>query len=331
MIRLGLLGFGNVGQALAHLLLSHPKGRKFAVTGIVTGRHGTLVRPEGIELCGVLSRMGQGDGIGSDETTAMKLAADGPCDVVIELSPLNVRDGEPAASHVRAALRAGRHVVTANKGPIAFYHRELSELARQCGRRLLFESTVMDGTPVFNMARGALRGCKVNGFRGILNTTTNFLLDAMMSGQSYSSALAEAQRRGFAEADPSLDVDGWDAAVKTAVLLNVLMEGAVTPADVTRESMAGIGEDQLNDIRARGRVLKPVCEGGRTGDGVWGRLSLCELPAEDPFAQVRGTSSILTLHTDLMGSITVTEHDPELPQTAYGVFTDLLTILEEEY
>lgn len=328
MMRLGFLGFGHVGRALCRLLLNHPFGGRFSVTGISTARHGSIVSPQGLDIPAVLDAAESGRPFGDDEWPAGRLAAEGPCDVILELTPLVISSGEPATRHIRTALEAGRHVVSANKGPIAFHYRDLRDIAQARRRMLLFESTVMDGTPVFNLARTCLRGCKVLGFKGILNTTTNFLLDSMSEGRSFADALEEAQRRGFAEADPALDVEGWDAAAKTAVLLNVLMAGDTNPTAIERRGIRSVGPEKIRETAASGMRLKLVCEGWLEHNQPRGRVAPVAIPLDDPFALVKGTSSILSIETDLMGAVVITEVDPELPQTAYGVFSDLLTILE---
>jgi len=172
----------------------------------------------------------------------------------------------------------------------------------------------MDGTPVFNLARRCLKGCSIKGFSGILNSTTNFILDRMTAGEPFDSALRQAQSMGIAEADPALDIDGWDAAAKTAALMNVLMDADVTPLNISREGIRGVECGQ--------GLLKLVCRGSREG----GSVRLEAVPAEHPFAAVRGTSSVLVLHTDLMGDLTIIEHDPGVTQTAYGILTDILEI-----
>jgi homoserine dehydrogenase len=240
---------------------------------------------------------------------------------------LNPQTGQPAIDHVRAALRAGMHVVTANKGPVAFAYRELHDLARQQGRAFLFESTVMDGAPVFSLARDALLGANVLGFRGILNSTTNFILTQMEDGASFGEAVRQAQAIGIAEADPSLDVDGWDAATKTAVLATVLMGADVTPPQVDRTGIRGVTPEKLRAALAAGRRIKLVCQAAWQDAQLTARVAPEEVPADDLLASVRGTSSTLSLYTDTLKQLTIVEHDPGPAQTAYGLLRDLLAII----
>lgn len=353
-MRLILIGFGRVGRDLAQIIADRYRPQ-FKVVAIVTGRHGSLVDPAGIDLQAVL-RGGLG-GPQAGAPSALEVITSTEADAVVELSTLNVYSGRPAIDHVEAALKTGKHVVTANKGPIAWDYERLAALARQAGRRLLFESTVMDGTPVFNVARYGLRGCHVTGFSGILNSTTNYILARMEEGASNAEAVAEAQRQGFAEADPTLDVEGWDAAAKVAALANVLMGAGITPLMVERQGITGVTAADLAAARAEGETIKLVCEAYPAGHGEAGtagggqagtagsaeagtaggpaprpiaRVAPRRVPLSSDFGRIPGTTSILTLRTDMMGDITIVEHEPALMQTAYGVLNDLLEIIGEE-
>ncbi len=323
-IRMGFIGFGNVGREFARLVLERgtalerQTGARLVVTGIHTRTRGTLIEERGVDLAGALRSVQRDGHLPSGGAGAPRDASsfilECPADVIVEMTPLNVESGEPAATHVEMALRAGRHVVTANKGPVAWHYHRLEALSREVGRRFLFESAVMDGAPVFNLVRHCLRGCSITGFTGILNSTTNFILDRTGAGDTFEQALAKAQALGIAEADPTLDIDGWDAAAKTAALMNVLMDARVTPRDIRREG-----------IRSAARhhgLLRLICRGGRDG----GSVRLEPLPSGHPLAAITGTSSVIVLHTDMMGDLAIVEKDPGLTQTAYGVLADVLEI-----
>jgi homoserine dehydrogenase len=335
-LRLLFLGFGNVGRELARLLLAREvwlrdQGLRFPVVGVLTRSHGPRVDPEGLDLaalCGSpppTSSLASPDSVfGSTSPSAVTTIRDLPADIVVEMTPLRVDlRGEPATTHVRTALEAGKHVVSANKGPVAWAYRRLADLARAHGRRFLFESTVMDGTPLFSLARRTLAGCRVLGCRGVLNTTTTYVLGRMAEGRDLAEAVGEARARGFAEADPSLDLEGWDAAVKLVCLANALMGRDLVPEEVDREGIGHLTRKDLVREANRGRVIRLVAEVGEEG---LARVRPAALPPGDPLALVSGTSSAVTLTTDLMGSLTIFEHSPALGQTAYGVFRDLLEI-----
>jgi len=335
-MRVLLLGFGNVGQKVAEILTverdQHPglRGLDFAAVGIFTRSHGALAGD--IDLAEALARIRSGGRFAPGHPhfsalTPMEAVRTLDYDVLVELTVLSVLErGEPALSYVRAALDRGRDVVTANKGPLAFAYRELESLARGRGVRLLHESTVMDGAPLFALARSSLRGCTILGLSGILNSTTNFVLNEMERGVALESAVRTAQAEGFAEADPSHDLEGWDAAAKITVLANALLGASQTPFDVQREGITGVTPARVQEVRRAGRRLKLVCRATRQGSAVRTRVGLEEVPADHPFATLSGSGSVLRIETDLMGPIVVAQEEPTLYDTAYGVLNDLLTL-----
>ncbi len=330
------LGFGNVGRRVAEILADRGPypglaGLDVAVVGIVTGAHGGLANPRGIDLAGALAhRAAKGGFAGHPDASTLgpvEAARTLDYDVLVEMTPLSVEGrGEPAITHVREALDRGRHVVSANKGPLAWAYRELAARARAAGASFLHEATVMDGVPVFNLARHGLRGATIRRIEGILNSTTNVVMGVLEGGGTVEEAVARAQAGGYAEADPAHDLDGWDAAVKIAALANVLMDAGLRPEDVPRASVRGLTALRARDALGRGARLKVVAEAVRGEGGVRAQVALREVPREDPFALVSGTSSILRLETDLAGRLVVTEEGPDLTTTAYGVLSDLLAL-----
>ena len=332
-----LLGFGNVGRAVADILVRRDQypglaGLDVAVVGIVTGRHGALLNRRGVDLERALAEW-RGQGRFSPrhpdhvKTSALDATRTVDYDVVVEMTPLTRQArGEPAITHLREALRRGRHAITANKGPLAWAFTDLAKRAARRRVQLLYEATVMDGVPVFNLARHGLRGATVTRVEGILNSTTNAILCALERGGTFADALARAQQEGYAEADPSDDLEGWDGAVKLSVLANVLMGVALPPEAIARDGIVGLDPARVTSVRARGARLKLVCEAWREGRGVRGRVALREIPLDDPFALVEDTSSILRLVTDLAGTVEITEQRPDIGVTAYGVISDLLAV-----
>jgi homoserine dehydrogenase len=243
--------------------------------------------------------------------------------VMIETTTLDIAAGQPAIDHVRRALERGWDVVTANKGPAAFAYHELSQLARRNGVSFLFEGAVMDGVPVFNVVRETLPAVKINGFRGVVNSTTNHILTAVEEGEPYDEALARMQEAGIAEADPSLDVDGWDAAAKAAALANVFLDARVTPHDVDRCGVRPVDAERVRSARRRGKRVKLVASAAR---GARPRVELIELPDDDLLARLRGMANALVLDTDTLGSIAITQLDGGLTHTAYALLSDLIAI-----
>ena len=246
--------------------------------------------------------------------------------VVVETTTLDIVRGEPATSHIRAALAGGAHVVTANKGPVAFAYRTLARAADRADRLFLFEGAVMDGVPVFNLVRETLPAVTVMGFRGVVNSTTNYMLTEMEQGRTFDAALKEMQARGVAEADASLDIDGWDAAAKAAALANVLLDARITPHDVDRQGISPATGRLAIAARANGRRLKLVVSGAREGRRVDVRVAPEELPAHDLLAGLEGQQNAIILRTDMLEEIAVVQRSGSLTQTAYALLSDLLNI-----
>lgn len=339
ILRLAIIGFGNVGQEFARLIISkrpwllRSKGLDIEVVAISTRSRGSLMSQRALDLERALKELetsGNLHGYPDSHTDLSPLEVIGKtvADMVIELTTLDIESGQPATDHITRALECGMDVVTANKGPIAFSYCQLRALARSRGAHLRFEGTVMDGTPVFSLVEKTLPGCQILGLTGILNSTSNFVLTEMARGRSSEDAVKEAQARGIAEADPSLDLDGWDAAAKIAALANVLMDAKKTPKDVDRTGVKDLSPAALAEAKGRGEKVKLVA----SASVVDGDLRLVVRPErvgpDSPFWSVDGTSSALTIRTDLMGDLTILEEGPAITQTAYAVLSDLLHVVE---
>lgn len=337
-VRVALVGFGNVGQAFADLLeeradiLFRQYRLDIVVTGITTARRGTLIAPEGIALAAIVAAI-EADpdarlpGAMTTAVTVPAFIATVPAEIIVELSPLAPESGQPAIRHCEAALMNGKHVVTANKGPVAYAYRRLSVLAAGRGLQFRFESAVMDGAPVFALIEKAMPATRVRGFRGVINSTTNLVLTLMAEGKTMAAAVAEAQRLGIAEADPTDDLDGWDATVKVCALMNALMGADVRPADIARAGIAGITAPDLKAAARAKTAIKLVAEAWEARDGTpHGRVAPQTLPLSDPLAALTGTANLLILKTDTMGDLAIGEYDGGTTQTAYGVLADILHI-----
>jgi homoserine dehydrogenase len=322
-VRLGFVGFGHVGRALARLLLDRREelrrrhGLEFTVTLLASARRGAQVDPAGIDLERALAEGW------SARASALEGIAAAPVDLIFEATPLDPAAGEPALSHVRAALQRGVSVVTANKGPVAFAGRTLLDLARRKGAGFRFESAVADCLPVFNLAEAALPLGRVTAFRGVLNSTSNHVLQAVARGGRLEDAVVDMQRAGVAEADPAHDLDGWDQAVKAVILAGALLGRETRPAEVERTPVAAVDPAWLRAETAAGRVVRLGAAGALRGPLSVAPLSLA--PGEF-LASLGGTSLGLTLETELAGTLHVGIVDPGVAQTAYGMAADLVAI-----
>jgi homoserine dehydrogenase len=338
-----LVGFGHVGRRFATLMserrerLAQDFDLDARIVGISTGRHGAAWSASGLDVERAVAGVESGQSLaGLDGSAAASGSFDviarlgqSPADlrVVVETTVLDIRSGRPAIDHVRAGIAAGCHVVTANKGPAAFAFADLRDAADARGVSFLFEGAVMDGIPIFNLVRETLPVVEVLGFRGVVNATTNHILSALEDGDEFAPALARMQHLGIAEADPSLDVDGWDAAAKAAALANVLMGARITPHAVHRTGLNDASAGAARRAMERGRRLRLVASADRTDDGaVRAAVAPVELPADDLLAGLRGQANALILRTDLLGEIAICQMDGSLTQTAYALVSDLVTI-----
>ncbi len=333
--KLALLGFGNVGRALAVLLkdkeaeLESRYGLTFSFTGIATGQHGAALNPAGLDIERALELVKNGKPL--DQLTQQEPPLDGndfiercDADVLFENTPVNYESGQPAVDHLKQALDKGMHAITANKGPVVHAYQELTELAHARGRKFFFESTVMDGAPIFSLFRSSLPGTNLRSFKGILNSTTNLILSRMEDGESFEAAVAYAQEIGIAETDPSGDVDGWDAAVKVAALVTVLMGVPLKPAEVQRTGIRDIQPQDIQHAKDQGLRWKLVCSAVREKGQVRATVAPEMVSPDSPLFRVDGTTSIVQFETDVLGSLSIIESDPGTHTTAYGLLADYL-------
>ena len=332
--KLGIVGLGNVGSALLTLLerkqqeLAERYDIEWRVTGVASRRLGWLAAPDGFTAAKLLTR---------DFSEAQQIA-DFPDwlrtakpDVLFEASSLNADTGEPAITYIRAALESGAHAISANKGPVLHAYRELTQLAAANARRFFFESAMMDGAPVFSLFRVALPAIEVLGFRGVINSTTTVILEAMESGQTLDEAIAEAQRLGVCEADPSADIDGIDAAVKVVEVANVLMGANFKLADVTCQGIGGITRGQLHQAHQNGEAWKLVSRARRQPDGsIAASVAPERVKLDDPLAQVHGTSLLIAFETDIFKELIIGERDPGPQATAYGMLSDFVNAVRSQ-
>jgi homoserine dehydrogenase len=336
-----------VNRTLVRLLedrsqeLQSRHGIAFRITGIASRRLGWIANPAGLDPNEIASSEKCGAGAPTREkpeadptlhashpaTNVREWLAAARADVLFEATSLKVKDGEPAATHIRAALEHGAHAITANKGPIVHAYRELRDLAKARGKKFLFESTVMDGVPIFSLFE-EMPTVHVQGFHGILNSTTNVILSEMEQGLTFDEALGKAQALGIAETDATHDIDGWDAAVKTAALITVLMDIPVRLEDIDREGIRDLTPQALRNARRDGWPFKLVCRAQRVGQGTNASVEATVGPEKvlstSPMGKITGSSSYLYFETDIFPGLAVTEENPGLYATAYGMLADFV-------
>ncbi|BCY18139.1 homoserine dehydrogenase [Leptolinea sp. HRD-7] len=330
------VGFGNVGKALYKLLerkreiLDEVYGFDYRIVGVATGRHGMALDPSGLPMDLLLEAMNSHGSIaefhrGPEIKDVFDFIRLSNADVMFENSPVSYKDGQPAINHIRTALEFGMHAITANKGPVVHAHCELTDLAKQQGKRFMFESAVMDGAPIFSLFRGPLPAIELRGFTGILNSCTNLLIGLMEEEKTFDEAVAYAQSIGIAETDPSGDIDGWDAAIKVAALSSVVMGVPLKPADVEREGIRSITPQMILDARAAGERWKLVCTARRDGKGgIKASVKPQRVRPTSPLFSINGTSSFVQFETDVLPGLGIVEGDPSPDTTAYGLLADLI-------
>lgn len=326
-----LVGFGNVGRAFVRLLRDKKErmraehGVAAHITGVASRRLGWLANAEGLDTTALLEGRLPAHTRCAEVREWLRATQ---ADALLEASSLSRRDGQPATDYLRAALEHGAHAISANKGPVVHACDELRALARRKQRRFLFESTVMDGTPVFNLFRETLPVAALRGFRGLLNSTSNVVLTEMETGRTLAEAVRRAQEIGVAETDPTDDLEGWDAAVKIVALARVLMGARLRLEDVERQGIASVTPEQARAARAAGMPYKLICRAERAGDTVQASVRPEQIPLTDPFASLTGTTSCLRFEMDVFG-LTLIEHKPGVIATAYGLLSDFLRAARE--
>ena len=249
-------------------------------------------------------------------------------DVLFEASSLNVHTGQPAIDHLKTALELGAHAISANKGPIVHAFRELTALAHEKKKKLLYEATVMDGVPIFSLFPLGLPATTLQGFSGVLNSTTNVVLTEIEKGRSLDEAVKRAKALGVTETDPAADLDGWDSAVKVAALAIALMGAPVRLEQVQRTGIRDLSEEKIRSVRAAGMRYKLVCRAERRGDGVVCTVQPEMLLASDPLASLEGTSSAIRFDLDVF-SFSIVEHNPGIEATAYGLLADFIRAVQQ--
>jgi homoserine dehydrogenase len=334
--RLALIGFGNVGQGLVQILMERGSayadhfGVQFSIVAVCDMLKGSVYNPEGLSPADLLQAATGGNlksiSARYHDWDALRTIRETNADVVVEMTYTDLKTGEPAIGHVEAALNAGKHVVTTNKGPVALKYRELSDLARNKGVSFGVEGTVMSGTPSLHLGTDLLYAAGVTRVQGILNGTTNYILTRMAAGDTYAVALAEAQKLGYAEADPAGDVEGFDAAGKVVILANLLMDAGISMSDVEREGITRVSVEDVNRAKAEGECWKLIGCVEKTDKVIHASVRPTKLPLSHPLAGVSGATNAVTYTTDLLGDVTLIGPGAGRLATGYAIIVDLLQI-----
>lgn len=333
--KIALVGCGNVGTALLEILhekkaeLAAKYDFKYEVTLITDLMKGTLCNPDGIDLGMALDELGTNRSFKNLPQARGELGAlldASKATMMAEATPTNVKTGEPGLSNIKAAIARGVSVTTTNKGPLAVAWDELKETAKDCGAQLRYEGVVMSGTPLIEMLEHGMAGDSVIKFEGILNGTTNFILTKMEEGMSYPDALEEAKRLGYAESDPTGDIEGWDAAAKVAILARIVF-GKKMPVDtIERMGIMDVTPEKIAEAKSAGYKIKPVAGVESINGILTGYVTPKEIPLSHPLAAVAGVTNALTITSAHLGEVTLTGPGAGRKETGQALLTDLIAM-----
>lgn len=333
--RIALVGCGNVGTALLEILhenkeeLGKKYGFQYEVTLITDLMKGTLVCPEGLDLGRVLEEIKTNRSFANRTQTRGEFAElldKSKATMLAEATPTNVKTGEPGLSHIRAAIARGISVTTTNKGPFTVAWDELKKTARECGAGLRYEGVVMSGTPLINLLEHGIAGDTVIKLEGILNGTTNFILTKMDEGVEYADALEEAKALGYAESDPSGDLDGWDAAAKVSILSRIVFGQRMPVDEVDRIGITGIADEKIAEAKGAGYKIKPIAGIEKMNGVLRGYVTPKEIPFGHPLASVDGVANALSITTEHLGEITLTGPGAGRKETGQALLADLIAM-----
>ena len=311
--KIALIGFGTVGQGLCEILLSKDEylKEKFGISSKIVAISdvikGSVYCKNGLDIQQCIDIIKKGEKLDTYNCKhnncicefgwdAIRTIKDSNANIICELAYTDVKTGEPAISHCKAAFKNGKHVVTSNKGPAALKYAELKKMADLNNVKFMIEGTVMSGTPVINLANNSLAGCEITAINGILNGTCNYMLSEMEEGMTYEEVLKKAQELGYAEADPTGDVEGFDAMAKVIILSNVLMDAPISADDVDREGITKITTDMITDAKNENARWKLISSLKKTNDGIKASVKPEKLPLSHPLASIMGPTNALTFY-----------------------------------
>ena len=341
--KIALIGFGTVGQGLCEILIDKKDYLKekydfnWKVVAVSDPVKGSVYCPDGLNVEKLLKLANEETALEKYDCKcdkaapqfgwdALKTIRESNADTICELAFTNVETGQPAIDHCKAAFESGKHVVTSNKGPAAVDYNGMKSIADKHGVKFMIEGTVVSGTPVLNLIDRPLAGCEISSIKGILNGTTNYILTRMEAGMAYTDALQKAQELGYAEADPTGDVEGFDAIAKVIILANVVMKAGITAADVEREGITGITTEMIDEAKSKNVRWKLLGAIEKRADGIKASVKPEMIPMTHPLAGIMDATNALTFTTDLLGDITIVGAGAGRIETGYSILTDILAI-----
>lgn len=320
-MKVALIGLGSVGRGVAGMIAKKDLG--ITITGIADSRSG-LIDAGGVDIPDLLARKKESGFCGDRAISSADVVKKADYDALIEVTPTDALSGEPATGYIRSALSRKKHVVTSNKGPISLSLKELRMAARENGVALRYEATVAGAIPIMHTLEDGLAGNEILALYGVLNGTCNFILTRMAAeGLTYEQALMEAREMGYAEADPTYDVQGIDAAIKLVILANTIWGNGVKLDDVDRTGIDLLTADALRLAEDEGCTIRLIAEAIPRKKIL--RVSPRIIGKNHPLV-VDGTLNALTLETDMAREITLIGRGAGSVETASAIIGDLLYI-----
>ncbi len=340
-IRVMLMGFGNVGKGFCRLVyekkdfLRQNTGITVSITGIATRTHGCIYDAEGIDLGVLMSGIEEDPGkqlwqVAGYENpfqySPRDMVEKGDYDVMAECTVTSLDSYEQALFYMENALSRGKSVITSNKAPIAFCYNRLSDLAQKNRGKVFFEGTVMSGTPLFSTFLGGMSGSRVNSFEGVLNGTCNYILEKMQGEMSFDKALEEARLKGYAEADPSMDIKGYDTALKALIISNVMMEGICSDLDeIDITGIDDIPPEMFEGAKRSSGKLRLLARGIFDGERKIFSVRPEVLDEGHPLYNLPGAMNGIVLDTDTLGRICMTGAGAGSRETGSAMLHDLVS------
>ncbi|SFP44011.1 homoserine dehydrogenase [Salibacterium halotolerans] len=338
--KLAFIGFGGVGRGLAHIIqdrghsLKETYGTDFQIVSISDLYKGSLHHPDGLDIQAVFDSLEQDgtlyhypeqDGLIRDWDSLTTIEQSN-ADTMVEITFTDVHTGQPAIDHCKKAFSAGKNAVMTNKGPVALAYTELNDMAAEYNVQFKFEGTVMSGTPAVRMPLTSLAGNEISQIRGIFNGTTNYILSRMESGMTLDDALKEAQEQGYAEADPTSDVEGWDVLYKVIILANVVMNAGLSKDDVQCEGITTLSPEDIQQAASEGKKWKLIGKIKNDQEKVTASVLPEKVPQDDPLAGISGALNAVTYECDLSGPVTLMGAGAGIPETGFALLIDLINI-----
>lgn len=335
--KVALIGFGGVNRSLAQLIAERNDiwqqelGFRLSIVGVTDLFLGSLIDEKGLDAASLINVPAQKGAFndlpnGVAEADNEGVIKNSGADIIAEATFTNPVDGEPAATFCRLALAAGKHVVTTNKGPIAFWAEELKSLAAANNAVFEYEGSVMSGTPVIRMAEKTLKGSSITGFEGILNGTSNYVIGCMEEGMEFDQAVKQAQELGYAEADPTADIEGYDVRLKVAILANELLNADISVSDVGCEGISSLSADDVMTAVEGGKRWKLIGSAKREGDRLIASVAPVLLESDHPLAGISGATNAVSFNTELLGAVTISGPGAGRIETAYALLSDIIAI-----